>query len=42
MRGTLHMTIQCFKNPENASGTSRIDAEAYLYGRPEAKLPHGG
>ena len=40
-RGTLHMTIQCFKNPENASDTSLIDAEAYLYGRPESKLSHG-
>ena len=41
MRGTLHMTIQCFKNPENASDPSLINAEAYLYGRPESKLSHG-
>lgn len=39
--GTLQMTIQCFKNPENASGTSLINAEAYLYGRPESKPSHG-
>ena len=41
MRGTLHMTIQCFKNPLSASGASLTDAEAYLYGRPELKLSHG-
>jgi len=35
------MTIQCFKNPENASGTSLTNAEAYLYGRPESKASHG-
>lgn len=39
--GTLQMTIQCFKNPENASGTSLINAEALLYGRPELKPPQG-
>jgi hypothetical protein len=41
MRGTLHMTIQCFKTPQSASDPSPVNAEAYLYGRPEFKLPHG-
>lgn len=41
MRGTLHMTIQCFKTPQSASDPSLINAEAYLYGRPESKLSHG-
>jgi hypothetical protein len=28
--GMLQMTIQCFKDPENASGVRLIDARAYL------------
>jgi hypothetical protein len=39
MRGTLHMTVQCFKNPQSVSDPSAINAEAYLYGRPELKFP---
>jgi len=39
-RGTLHMTIQCFTNPQSAAGLSVMNAEAYLYGRPESKSAH--
>lgn len=39
--GTLHMTTQCFKNPENASGTSLTDAKACLHKPRGPKSSHG-
>ena len=36
-KGTLHMTIQCFTDGQNAVDTRLIDAKTYGHGQPEPK-----